>query len=142
MRARAGLMVAVLATVLVACSPVDVDGQNLAWTSWRAISIAGQAPIAGSEPTITFDGDRVHVFGGCGTRVSDAPATVRDGRLEIPPMLDPLAMCLTDGGRSGSPVMPIEATFFSILLSNESVSLRGKELHISSLAGEIVLVRA
>ena len=38
---------------------------SLAGTVWRAVSVAGAAPVAGREPTITFEADRVSGTTGC-----------------------------------------------------------------------------
>jgi putative lipoprotein len=39
--------------------------ESLAGTAWRAVSVAGEPPVAGREPTITFDADRVTGTTGC-----------------------------------------------------------------------------
>jgi heat shock protein HslJ len=135
------LGVVLLTTTLGGCGSLVIDGQNIAGTTWRAVSVAGQSPVPGSEPTITFDGDRMRVFGGCSSRVSDTPAQVQDGRLIVPEMLDPLMNCLADGGRSESPVMPIEHVFMAVLTQNRHIELQQDELRISGGPGEIVLVR-
>ena len=32
---------------------------SLAGTAWRSVSVAGAAPVAGREPTIRFEADRI-----------------------------------------------------------------------------------
>jgi hypothetical protein len=127
--------------VLCGCTPVVVSGHNLAWSTWKATSVDGVAPITGSEPTISFDGDSVHVFGGCGRRGSGpgAPARVIEERLVLPEMLGDLSMCLANGGTTESPVMPIEDTFFRILLSNDHINVVDGVMVITSPSGEIIL---
>jgi heat shock protein HslJ len=38
---------------------------GLTGTAWRALTVAGKAPVAGREPTIAFAADRVTGSGGC-----------------------------------------------------------------------------
>ena len=59
------IWVPVVAAVFLGCVPVNVDGRNLDFSSWRAVSIAGSPPIAGNEPTLRFESGRLQGNGGC-----------------------------------------------------------------------------
>lgn len=52
MTARGVLGHLLLAVTLLGCVPVHVDGRNLDFSTWRAVSIAGVPPIPGDEPTL------------------------------------------------------------------------------------------
>jgi heat shock protein HslJ len=46
-------------------SPESSNPQTLAGTSWRAITVAGAAPVVGREPTLTFTDDGINGNTGC-----------------------------------------------------------------------------
>lgn len=54
-----------MALGLVGCGPTGEPPSTLDGTTWVATQIAGQAPVAGNEPSITFDGDRIGGNAGC-----------------------------------------------------------------------------
>lgn len=73
-RRRLGILVLLLGIVLAACGaddpdPTPVDGHpaTLAGTAWRVVSIPGQRPPVGGEPTIAFDATTATGSGGCNT---------------------------------------------------------------------------
>lgn len=61
----------VCAAVVAACTAGPEMSQSpsgpltLAGTSWRAVSVAGAAPVAGHEPTLTFTTDEINGSTGC-----------------------------------------------------------------------------
>ena len=46
-------------------SPSPETPSTLAGTSWRAISVAGDAPVEGSNPTLAFTEDEISGTTGC-----------------------------------------------------------------------------
>jgi heat shock protein HslJ len=69
-RLLAALLVVMVAAM--ACddaAPADPNRPGvpatIAGTSWRVVSVGGRAPVAGSVPTITFEGARVTGDSGC-----------------------------------------------------------------------------
>jgi heat shock protein HslJ len=135
------LLVAAVITIVLGCSPMVVDGYNLAGTSWRAVSVAGERPVDGSEPTIVFELDgRVRGSAGCNRYMSQQSVSIQDGELEIGGTLMTLGACVGDGG-ADLPVMAVEESFSAVLGTADHIALRGLQLVISGSNGEVVFER-
>jgi heat shock protein HslJ len=126
-----------LATLLIACSSLGVDGRSLDGTHWRAISIAGRVPVAGFEPTLQFDNGRVSGSGGCNGYASQEAVTITGNRIVIGSTLSTLGRCLRADGSDG-PLMPIEDAFMRTLSAVDHITFRDGDLVLSG--GEGVLV--
>jgi heat shock protein HslJ len=131
---------AAVALIVAACSSLSVDGQDLAGTRWKAVSIAGQAPIAGSEPTLIFDGGRIEGSSGCNTYESQGPVTITGGSIKIGTTLMTLGRCIETGG-GDAPVTTIEIAFSAALDAADRIGIRGNQLVLSGSAGELVFER-
>jgi heat shock protein HslJ len=131
---------AAVALVIAACSALAVDGQDLSGTSWKAVSIVGQPPIASSEPTIVFDPQGVHGSSGCNGYTGQQPASISNGKLELGEMLLTLGACVGSDGQD-LPVMALEQTFWTTLNAADHIAMRGPQLVISGSAGELVFER-
>lgn len=131
---------AILALMVAACSSLTVDGHGLEGTHWRAVSVAGQAPIRGSEPTLRFDRGLVSGSMGCNTYSSQQPATITNGTIQIGTTLTTLGRCVQTGG-DDAPVMAIEFAFQDTLWAAHRIEFRGDQLVVSGSAGEIVFNR-
>lgn len=134
---RAAVVAFGVAIVFAGCSSLAVDGHDLEGTRWVAISVAGHAPIAGSEPTIVFENGLVHGSSGCNTYSSQDLARIESGKLVIGATLTTLGRCIETGG-GDAPVMPIEEAFSAALRTANHVQLRGEQLVISGSGGELV----
>jgi heat shock protein HslJ len=133
----AALIAATLALTTAACSSLRIDGNELDGTSWRAVSVAGQTPAPGHEPTLVFDGGKVRGNAGCNGYVGQGPARIVDGRLDIGETLITLAGCVDDHGRT-TPWGELEPTFMLLLSSGNSIARRGDLLVVASSRGELI----
>jgi heat shock protein HslJ len=131
---------AIVPLLLAACSALEVDGQNLEGTTWKAVSVAGQPPIVGSEPTIVFDPQGVHGSSGCNGYTGQKPASIWNGNLKLGEMLLTLGACVGSDSRD-LPVMAVEQTFWTMLNADDRIAIRGSQLVISGSAGELVFDR-
>ena len=123
---------AVLAASMLGCGGIDTV--SITGTQWQAIDIAGQAPIAGNEPTITLGPGNVSGFAGCNDYAS-ASFVIEGDRI------------LTGGLGTGATVcedprlMAVEEAYFKMLLNVERIELRGSLLVLSGTGGELVFRR-
>ncbi len=105
--------------------------------NWTAITIRGQAPVPGSEPTIQFVGGNVNGSGGCnhfsgGFRYDEATGAVAFDQLAM------TAMACVDQ-RVGA----VETAFSGALAQANQLALDGDgRLHLAGPGGEIVLAKA
>jgi heat shock protein HslJ len=104
---------------------------SLAGTAWRVVSVAGAAPVAGREPTITFEPERVSGTTGCNqyfggyTLVGGAIAFSAVGMTR---------MACDDA------VGQIEGAFTGALTAATSATFDAEgRLHLAGPGGEIVL---
>lgn len=57
---------AALALVVAGCQALPaLPGASLDGTGWRAVEVLGQPPVAGREPTVYFETDRIGGSTGC-----------------------------------------------------------------------------
>jgi heat shock protein HslJ len=133
----AGLAAAILAAlVLVGCGEADssTPALTLAGTAWRAVSVAGRSPVAGREPTIAFEADRVSGSGGC-NQFGGAYSYV-DGVLAFGEMPMTLMGC-------SEPIGSIEAAFMATLGALQTASTdEGGRLVLDGPGGQVLLVQA
>jgi heat shock protein HslJ len=66
---RTALLIAVAGLALAACDGSDVTREGhpstLDGTAWRAVTISGRQPVAGSEPTVVFGPTNANGSSGC-----------------------------------------------------------------------------
>jgi heat shock protein HslJ len=139
-RAQVALLASLAAVVLAACTSLTVGGYRLSGTSWTAVSVGGEPPVAGWEQTITFDAGGVHGSAGCNGFAGQGPVTISNGHLELGDILTTLGACVGDDGEE-APVMAMERTFSFLLGAADHVEIRDSRLVLSSTAGELVFVR-
>jgi heat shock protein HslJ len=65
MRRILAALIFAASVALAGCGPTGELPSTLGGTTWVATQISGQAPVAGREPSITFDGDRISGNAGC-----------------------------------------------------------------------------
>jgi heat shock protein HslJ len=133
----ARLAAAILSTlVLVGCGAGDgaTPPPTLAGTAWRAVSVAGRSPVAGREPTIAFEADRVSGSGGC-NQFGGSYSYV-DGVLAFGDLSMTLMGC-------SEPIGSIEAAFMATLgaLKAASIDEAGRFV-LDGPGGQVLLVRA
>jgi len=142
-RRAAGAGVAtVLALSLAACSSLSVDGLTLNGTSWRAVSVAGNLPVAGSEPTLTFElGGQIDGSTGCNTYASNDPIAISGNDFRGGgSVLMTLGACVGEDGVD-LPVMAIERAFSDALSAANRIGLRRGALVLAGPRGELVFER-
>jgi heat shock protein HslJ len=62
------IVVLVLGMLVARCGatpPTSPEAVVLEGTYWRAVMVAGRQPLAGSEPKLSFEGDRIEGTDGC-----------------------------------------------------------------------------
>jgi heat shock protein HslJ len=132
--------ITILAFLLAGCSSLVVDGHNLDKTSWLAVSVVGQAPIRGSEPTLKFEGGLVGGSMGCNTYTSHEAVTMSGNSIEIGETLRTTGRCIDTGG-GDAPVMAIEFAFIDALEAADHIAFRGEQLVLSGPKGELAFER-
>jgi heat shock protein HslJ len=116
---------------LVACNSAGPSGNiALEGTEWRAVSVAGQAPVPRQEPTIAFGAGVVKGSGGCNSYGGNA--RIDAGRLIVDQVASTLRACLDDRANR------MEQTFLAVLGSKPAIGIRDGRLVLQSDAGEIV----
>jgi heat shock protein HslJ len=140
---RLAAVVAALAIALAGCStlydppPSLGDGPaTLVGTTWRVVSVAGRAPIAGAVPTAVFAADRVTGSGGCNSYFGRYRYDPVSGQIEFGEM-GATAMACLDGPRND-----FETAYFQALgkVTRVAVDAFGR-MQLSGPGGEIVLER-
>jgi len=134
-------VIALVAVLLAACggaatgpsgsgpaTPIDLEG-----TTWRASLVRGVAPLAGAEPTITFNGGQAGGTTGCNT-YGGAYHLDADGSFTIESMIMSEMAC--DGARGTQ-----EGVVTEILGAADRIDFAGGHLKISGPAGSITFVQ-
>ena len=136
------LIVAVLAgnllgLLLIACSsagsagesagppPLDIQG-----IEWRAVSVAGRAPVATHIPTFKLDGTRAGGNAGCNSYGADV--TVDAGSIKVGPVIQTEMACADPNA------MDIEGAFVAAFSAATSIEIRDGKLVIGGPQGELV----
>lgn len=132
------VMIVVLASLsLGACSESDLSRDahptTLTGTVWRAVSVAGQAPVAGGEPTIAFTDAQVKGSAGCNSYFGSYRYDPTTGAIQFQ-QLAMTAMACLDAARGG-----IEARFTQAInqVTSASIDPEGRLVLIGP-GGEIV----
>ena len=115
-------------------SPSPESPETLAGTSWRAISVAGEAPVEGSNPTLAFTEDEVNGTTGCnqffGGYTYDA-GTIKFDQVGM-------TMMACDG-----PVSTVEGAYTAALNGAATVSIdEGGQLLLTGTGGDVLFVPA
>jgi heat shock protein HslJ len=132
---------AMLSLLSLGCGDQDLIREahpaTLANTAWRAASVAGLAPVAGSEPTATFAVADVSGSAGCNHWGAHYRYDGSTGRITF----DGLGM--TAMGCSNAALTQVETAFSSALGSATTVSIDpAGRLVMSGPADDIVMVPA
>jgi heat shock protein HslJ len=100
-------------------------------THWQAIEVVGQAPVAGSEPTLQLGPGKVSGSGGCNDYATTS-LVIEGERILMGGLGAPPARC--DDPR----VMAVEEAYFRMLLNVDRIRFRGGLLVLSGTGGELV----
>lgn len=107
---------------------------TLAGTTWRAVSVAARSTVAGTEPTIAFEVDRVSGSGGC-NRFS-GPYEYVDGVLTFGEMPMTAIGC-------PEPIGSIENAFMRTLSAVKATAIDNDgRLILNGPGGQVILVMA
>lgn len=124
----AAVLLAGLAAIL-GCGMLPGAAPGLDGTSWRAVSISGNAPVAGAEPTAQFEEGMIRGTTGCNSY---------GGRV----LIEGTTLTINDLNRSmigcPDPIASVEGTFMKVLGAARTVRFDGPNLVISGDSGEIV----
>jgi heat shock protein HslJ len=145
MRARLVALVLGLLVVCVvaACDESEAPGGSagpapdaFVNVPWSVISIRGQAPIPGHEPSIVFAGAHIKGSGGCNQFGGDFRYDQRTGAIELSNLAMTAMGCLDM--RVGS----VETAFVQALTEANRLDLDADgRLHLNGSGGEIVLAK-
>ena len=131
-RAFALVLVAIL---LAACGPLtrEAHPSTLANTVWRAVSVNGQPPVAGNEPTARFMVTDAKGSGGCNDWFSPYTYDPSSGRIAF------MQLAMTARGCDAPELEPVERAFADVLeaVTDASIDPEGR-LVLSGPAGKIV----
>jgi heat shock protein HslJ len=125
-----------LGVILIACSagsraespgasPLDIQG-----VQWRAVSVAGRAPVATHIPTIKFDGTRADGNAGCNSYGADVE--VSGSTIKVGPVVQTEMACVD------ATAMDIEGAFVAALSAATRIEIRDGKLVIGGPQGELV----
>jgi len=126
-----------LGVILIACSsggsagepagpsPLDIQG-----IEWRAVTVAGRAPVATHVPTIKIDG--THAGGSAGCNSYGADVTVSGTSIKVGPVMQTEMACVD------AAAMDIEGAFVAALSTATSIEIRDGKLVIGGPQGELV----
>lgn len=132
MRFRATRLSFLLPALLVTSTLACVPSARLDGTSWRVVAIAGEAPVPGREPTVTFAGNGVQGSGGCN---SLAGRYLLDGdRITF------TDITMTAMGCPG-PEMEVEGHFSQLLGQVQRVVVTGDRMTLVSPVGNLDFIR-
>jgi heat shock protein HslJ len=135
-RRRLAIAWVLVATMLVAgCAAVTREAHptTLANTAWRAVSVNGLAPVAGSEPTAKFSIADVSGSGGCNDWFSPYTYDPSTGQVR----LEQVAM--TARACANPALEPVERGFSDVLVTVTTASIDPDgRLVLSGSGGEIV----
>jgi heat shock protein HslJ len=106
---------------------------QLPGTSWRAISVLGQPPVAGAEPRVAFAATSIEGTDGCNGFGGDV--SYEGGGIRLGEVATTLIGC--DG-----PVGETAGRFMRVLGDVRQVAIVEGQLHLAGPAGEAVLVPA
>jgi len=126
-----------LGVLLIACSSAGSAGEstgpsplNIQGIEWRAVSVAGRAPVATHIPTIKLDSTRASGNAGCNSYGADV--TVNGGSIKVGPVMQTEMACADPNA------MDIEGAFVSALSAATSIEIRDGKLVIGGPQGELV----
>jgi heat shock protein HslJ len=124
-----------LGVILLACSasggqspapsPLDIQG-----IEWRAVSVAGRAPVATHIPTIKLDGTRAGGNAGCNSYGADV--TITGTTIKVSQLMQTEMACVD------ATAMDIEGAFVAALAAATTIEIRDGKLVISGPGGELV----
>ncbi|HEX5013934.1 MAG TPA: META domain-containing protein [Candidatus Limnocylindrales bacterium] len=130
-----GGLLLVGALLLAACGPLTREAHpaTLTNTAWRAVSINGQRPVAGSEPTARFMVTDANGSGGCNDWFSPYTYDPSTGHIAF------TQLAMTARGCDAPALEPIEKAFSDVLVAvtDASIDPEGR-LVLSGSAGDIV----
>ena len=132
------LFVLVLAATFAGCSESglirEARPNTLTGTVWRVVSINGQPPVAGSEPTISFAASEVKGSAGCNSYSGGYAYDPSTGSISFAQMAMTAMACVEDRRNQ------VEAAFTKALGSAASASMDPQgRLILSGPGGEILL---
>ena len=130
------LAVNLLGVILLACSassggespapsPLDIQG-----IEWRAVSVAGRAPVATHIPTIKLDGPRAGGNAGCNSYGADV--TITGTSIQVGQLMQTEMACADPNA------MAIEGAFVAALGAATTIEIRDGKLVIAGPQGELV----
>jgi heat shock protein HslJ len=109
---------------------------TLVGTSWRVVSVAGRAPIAGAIPTAVFSADRVTGSGGCNSYFGRYRYDPSSGQIEFGEM-GATAMACLEGPRNDFETAYFQAIGKVTLVATDAFG----RVKLSGPGGEVVLER-
>ena len=133
---RAAFAAVLFTALLAACSPgADVSPSpsapsSLAGSSWRAVSVAGASPVAGSEPTLVFAADQVSGTTGCNQFFGGY--TYAEGSIKFDQVGMTMMAC-------DDPIGTVEMAYTAALNGATTVTIDdGGQLLLSGTAGDVL----
>jgi heat shock protein HslJ len=118
--------------IVAGCVALGCAGTpSIEGTHWQAIEIVGQAPVAGSEPTLQLGPDRVSGSGGCNDYATTS-LVIEGERILMGGLGAPDRPC------PDPRVMAVEEAYFRMLLNVDRIGFRSGLLVLSGTGGELV----
>jgi len=114
----------------------DALPSTLAATGWRVVQVNGRAPIAGREPTLAFDAERVGGSGGCNHIGARYRYDARNGAFEIAEAGGTAMACVEAG------VTEFEGLFMTALAGSTKAALDGSGRLVLLGPGSEILLAA
>jgi len=139
--ARLAVLIAVAGLALAACDGSDVTREGhpstLSGTAWRAVTISGRQPVAGSEPTVVFGSTNANGSSGCNSYGGVYSYDPSSGAIAFKDIAMTAMLCVAPARNA------IESLFTQAFNATTSASIDPQgRLVLSGPGGEIVLAVA
>ena len=122
----------VLAVLLAGCSLGPVDSPALEGTQWLLVTLGGDPPLAGTEPSAEFSADQISGSAGCNTYFGTY--TVNGDSIKFGDVASTEMYCMEPEG-----VMEREQAFLTALASITSYRLAREGLELLDGTGTVIL---
>ena len=126
-----------LGVILIACSSAGSAGGSagpsplhIQGIEWRAVSVAGRAPVATHIPTIKIDGARAAGNAGCNSYGADV--TITGTTIKVSQLMQTEMAC------ADATAMDIEGVFVAALAAATTIETRDGKLVIGGPQGELL----
>ena len=126
---RIALVIYIAAILLSACGGTPSEQPKLEGVTWKLTAINGEPPMAGTQPTLQFDGDQVSGNAGCNS--FGGGVEIKGDKIGFSALFNTEMFCMEPDG-----VMDQESTYLQMLGNAVTFELGGGVLTIVTGPGQ------